>query len=174
MHTVASPRLARSPARSAAGGGARCDLIATCSATHNAQHATRKMQHATCNTQRAACNAQHAARNAQHTTLSSAQVLAAAHAAVVLRVSSVRAAVAMPCRRYIAVAALADLCVCRTDGRIPCVIAGQVQHRPRVPRYRSCRNSWAWLEPQLLRCWKRICFAKLGVRHLSRNETACD
>jgi hypothetical protein len=65
------------------------------------------------------------------------------------------------------------LCVCRTDGRIPCVIAGQVQHGPRVPRYRPCRNSWAWLEPQLLRCWKRIWFAKLGVRHLSGNET-CD
>jgi hypothetical protein len=49
--------------------------------------------------QRATRNAQHATRSTQ---LYQAQVLAAAHGAVVLRVSSVRAAVATPCRRDIA------------------------------------------------------------------------
>ncbi len=93
---------ARSLARSAAGGGARCDLIATCSV----QHTTRNIQSATCNAQNAACNVQHATRSTQ---LYQAQVLAAAHGAVVLRVSSVRAAVATaavpPLHRCLAVAA---------------------------------------------------------------------
>jgi hypothetical protein len=57
------------------------------------------MQRATRNAQHATCNAQHATRSTQ---LYQAQVLAAAHGAVVLRVSSVRAAVATPCRRDIA------------------------------------------------------------------------